>query len=75
MATRFDASDVKTTEFHLNEENKAASVTESQVIVWDTSGEKAVSLMLASLEGKGSPKFTTGKWYPHQNCNQVILHI
>lgn len=73
--TNFDTStigcDVKTTEFHPNDENKAVSVIENQVVLWDIAREDARSVLNIQLEGKNSPKFTTGKWNPHQNCNQV----
>lgn len=74
--TKFDTSafgsDVKTTEFHPNDEGKASSVTENHVVLWDVTTEEAKSILTIQLEGKNSPKFTTGKWNPHQNCNQVL---
>lgn len=75
--TKLDTSqfgnDVKTTEFHPSDDRKAASVTESHVVLWDIAGEDAKSIMNIQLEGKNSPKFTMGKWNPHQNCNQVVI--
>lgn len=64
-------TDVKTTEFHPCDANKAASVTDNHVILWDISTSEAQNLLSVTLEGKSNPKFTTGKWNPHQNCNQV----
>lgn len=78
VITTFDTSsygtDIKTTEFHPNEENKAVTLTDSNVVLWDISESNAKSILSIVLEGKNSPKFTNGKWNPHQNCTQVITH-
>ncbi|KAJ8925355.1 hypothetical protein NQ315_009185 [Exocentrus adspersus] len=74
VATKLDTSlfgnDVKITDFHPTESNKAVSVTENQIVLWDISGSEGKSILNIQLEGKHNPKFTTGKWNPHQNCNQ-----
>ncbi|XP_018562837.1 EARP-interacting protein homolog [Anoplophora glabripennis] len=70
LETSLFGSDVKTTDFHPTESNKAISVTENQVILWDISGDEGKNILNIQLEGKNNPKFTTGKWNPHQNCNQ-----
>lgn len=37
------------------------------------SGENVGSeISKVSLEGKSNPKYTTGKWYPHQNSTNFI---
>ncbi|CAH1992329.1 unnamed protein product [Acanthoscelides obtectus] len=63
-------NDVKTTEFHPAEENKAVTVTDSHVVLWDITESAGKSILNIPLEGKNNPKFTTGKWNPYQNCNQ-----
>lgn len=77
VVTKFDTTnygtDVKTTEFHPTDEQKGVSVTDNQVVFWDISSEVAKSVLAIQLEGKNSPKYTTGKWNPHQNCNQVCF--
>ncbi|KAJ8977967.1 hypothetical protein NQ317_008159 [Molorchus minor] len=74
MATKLDTSpfgtEVRTTDFQPTDSNKAASVTESHIILWDISESDGKSILNIQLEGKNSPKFTTGRWNPHQNCNQ-----
>lgn len=74
IVTKFDTAtfgnDIKTTEFHPNDRTKAASVTDNQIVVWDILSENAQNVSSITLEGKNSPKFTTGKWNPHQNGNQ-----
>lgn len=75
VITKFDTStfgtDIKTTEFHPNDSSRAVSVTDNQIVMWDISESNAKSIINISLEGKNNPKFTNGKWNPHQNCNQV----
>lgn len=77
VVTNFDTSsygtDLKTTEFHPSENNKAVSLTDTHVVLWDISDSEAKSIINITLEGKNSPKFTNGKWNPHQNCTQVLL--
>ncbi|KAF7273213.1 hypothetical protein GWI33_014065 [Rhynchophorus ferrugineus] len=74
VVTTFDTkeygNDVRTTEFHPNDVAKAASVIDNNVVLWDISETQAKCIRKMQLEGKHNPKFTTGKWNPHQNCNQ-----
>ncbi|XP_023012429.1 EARP-interacting protein homolog [Leptinotarsa decemlineata] len=63
-------NDIKTTEFHPNESETAVTLTDTQVVLWDVSQTEGRSVINISLEGKNSPKFTNGKWNPHQNCSQ-----
>lgn len=76
IITNFDmgqyGDSVKTTEFHPTDVAKVASVTDTHLILWDVSGSDAKSVLSATLNGKNNPKFTTGKWNPHQNGNQVL---
>lgn len=65
--------DIKTSEFHPNDANKLVSVMENQLVLWDISDLEAKPVNNIVLEGKNNPKFTTGKWNPHQNCNQVSV--
>ncbi|CAG9771069.1 unnamed protein product [Ceutorhynchus assimilis] len=74
ILTKFDTSqygsEIKTTEFHPNDPAKVASVIDNNIILWDVSETDAKPIKSFQLEGKHNPKFTTGKWNPHQNCNQ-----
>lgn len=63
--------DVRTTEFHPTDENKCITVSDNNISLWDVSESNAKNILNVNLEGKNNPKFTTGKWNPHQNCNQV----
>lgn len=75
VVTKFDTSsfgtDIKTTEFHPSDATKAVSVTDNHLVVWDISEDTAKSIISISLDGKNNPKFSNGKWNPHQNCTQV----
>lgn len=79
VVTSFDTSnfgnDVKTTEFHPTEENKAVTVTDNHVVLWDITENEGKSILNIPLDGKNSPKFTTGKWNPHQGYNQVSMIV
>lgn len=74
VVTKFDTSEygneIKTTEFHPSDPTKAASVIDNNVILWDISESQGKSIKQIQLDGKHNPKFTTGKWNPHQNNNQ-----
>ncbi|XP_060535980.1 EARP-interacting protein homolog [Cylas formicarius] len=74
ILTSFDTveygTDIKTTEFHPTDGCKAASVIDNHVVLWDISESEGRKVMSVQLDGKNNPKFTTGKWNPHQNCNQ-----
>ncbi|CAG9813572.1 unnamed protein product [Phaedon cochleariae] len=70
LDTSIFGSDVKTTDFHPTETNTAVSLTDTQLILWDISGSEGKNILNIPLEGKNSPKFTNGKWNPHQNCSQ-----
>lgn len=64
-------TEIRTTDFHPTDTNKAVTVTDYHMVFWDISGETGKSIISVHLEGKNNPKFTNGKWNPHQNCNQV----
>lgn len=74
VVTKFDTQkcgyEIKTSEFHPNDANKMMSVMENQIVLWDISDIEAKPVTHISLDGKNNPKFVTGKWNPHQNCNQ-----
>lgn len=75
VMTKFDASpfgaDIKTTEFHPSDEARAVSATDNHIVIWDISEDTAKSIISINLAGKNNPKFSNGKWNPHQNCTQV----
>ncbi|CAH1255268.1 TSSC1 [Branchiostoma lanceolatum] len=52
---------------------KLISLTENNILMWDldVSSSQAKLSSSATLEGKGNPKFTAGRWNPHHNCTQM----
>lgn len=62
--------DTRTVAFHPNDGSRAVAVLESQCMLWDLGQEDAKVVTTISLEGKGQPRFTTGKWNPHHNYSQ-----
>ncbi|XP_013387812.1 EARP-interacting protein homolog [Lingula anatina] len=55
------------------EGNTILSIVDSHILMWDleTSSSRATLSSSIALEGKGQPKFTSGRWNPHHNCSQI----
>ncbi|XP_050537458.1 EARP-interacting protein homolog [Daktulosphaira vitifoliae] len=64
--------DIKVTSFHPTNESYMASVVDNNVLFWDVdeNGVKLVSNVI--LDGKGQPRFTTGKWNPQSVNLQFV---
>ncbi|RZF41829.1 hypothetical protein LSTR_LSTR005291 [Laodelphax striatellus] len=61
---------VKVTAFHPTETEQAATVVDNNVLIWDV-GEATPRLTYkVAFEGKGHPRFTTGKWNHQQVSSQ-----
>ncbi|XP_056282375.1 EARP-interacting protein homolog isoform X2 [Pseudoliparis swirei] len=52
---------------------RVISLADNHALLWDLqeSSTQATVSSSATLEGKGQLKFTSGKWSPHHNCNQL----
>ncbi|GJQ80746.1 hypothetical protein Trydic_g9338 [Trypoxylus dichotomus] len=61
---------IETLEAIVSFPSKLLKVCENQTCLWDTTESEAKSILNIDLEGKNNPKFTTGKWNPHQGYNQ-----
>ncbi|XP_063226400.1 EARP-interacting protein homolog [Bacillus rossius redtenbacheri] len=64
--------DVRITAFHPSDGSRAVSVVDNHFVLWDLSAGDGKEVCSGLLEGKGQPRFTTGKWNPHQNCSQFV---
>ncbi|XP_014674202.1 PREDICTED: protein TSSC1-like [Priapulus caudatus] len=55
------------------EGDKVITMGEGRFLTWDlnASGTQATMTGVASLEAKGQPKFTAGRWNPHSNATQI----
>ncbi|XP_055361645.1 EARP-interacting protein homolog isoform X3 [Betta splendens] len=52
---------------------RVISLADNHALLWDLqeSSTQATVSNIASLEGKGQLRFTSGKWSPHHNCSQL----
>ncbi|XP_012540737.1 EARP-interacting protein homolog [Monomorium pharaonis] len=64
-------TDLKTIAYHPMESNKAVSVVDNNFVLWDLTGSPQV-IVSGTLAGKGQPRFTNGKWNPHNGANQFV---
>ncbi|XP_049763235.1 EARP-interacting protein homolog [Schistocerca cancellata] len=64
--------EVKVTDFHPTDGKRAVTVVDNQFVVWDIAESSSKMVSVGMLEGKGQPRFTTGKWNPHHNCTQFV---
>ncbi|CAG2065830.1 unnamed protein product, partial [Timema podura] len=64
LETEEFGQDVKMTVFHPTEGSKAVTVVNNHFIQWD--------LAAGDAKARDKPRFTVGKWNPHQNCTQFV---
>ena len=64
--------EVKVSTFHPTDGSRVMSVVDNNFLLFDV-GETAGKLISkGTLEGKGQPRFMTGKWNPHHKCTQFV---
>ncbi|KAJ8672709.1 hypothetical protein QAD02_003969 [Eretmocerus hayati] len=61
--------DLKTITYNPTDGAKAVSVVDNNFVLWDINFKPQV-VTVGTLSSKGQPKFTNGKWNPHNSCNQ-----
>lgn len=66
-------SDIKTTEFHSTDSNLLATVIDEKILLHERTGPQ--TRIIAEINAKNAPKFTTGKWSQHHQGNQFIALI
>ncbi|KAH0534316.1 EARP-interacting protein homolog [Cotesia glomerata] len=69
--TTVHGNDLKTVIYHPMEGSKAVAVVDNHFVLWDLNGTPQHST-IGTLATKGQPRFTTGKWNPHNGCNQFV---
>nr|XP_018906713.1 PREDICTED: protein TSSC1 [Bemisia tabaci] len=62
--------EVKVTAFHPTDQTKLASVVENKILLWDLGKNSAKLTSETVMEGKGQPKFYSGKFNPQQSGSQ-----
>lgn len=63
-------SEIKTTEFHPTDPNLIATVIDGQVLIFNRA--EANTKVVAEVNSKSTPKFTTGKWSQHHQGHQFV---
>lgn len=76
MLTEIDTTeygnDLKAITYHPTDGTKVISVVDNYFALWDLGGSKPQVTVTGKLSGKGLPRFTNGKWNPHNECNQFV---
>ncbi|KOX76307.1 Protein TSSC1 [Melipona quadrifasciata] len=65
-------TDLKTIAYHPMDSTKAVSVVDNKFILWDLTDNGPQATTSGTLASKGQPRFTNGKWNPHNGCNQFV---
>ncbi|XP_033199005.1 EARP-interacting protein homolog isoform X1 [Bombus vancouverensis nearcticus] len=65
-------TDLKTIAYHPMDSTKAVSVVDNKFILWDLAENGPQVTTSGTLASKGQPRFTNGKWNPHNGCNQFV---
>ncbi|XP_012272109.1 EARP-interacting protein isoform X2 [Orussus abietinus] len=65
-------NDLKTIAYHPMDGTKVVSVVDNNFVLWDLTDSKCQVVTVGTLSGKGQPRFTNGKWNPHNGCNQFV---
>ncbi|XP_015600749.1 EARP-interacting protein homolog isoform X2 [Cephus cinctus] len=58
--------------YHPMDATKAVSVVDNNFVLWDLTNTCPQVVTVGTLSTKGQPRFTTGKWNPHNGCNQFV---
>lgn len=65
-------TDLKTIAYHPMDSTKAVSVVDNKFVLWDLLNGEPQVVTCGTLASKGQPRFTNGKWNPHNGCNQFV---
>lgn len=65
-------NDLKSISYQPFDGTQVISVVDNNFALWDLNVSKPVATTVGTLSGKGQPKFTNGKWNPHNGCNQFV---
>ncbi|XP_020279315.1 protein TSSC1 [Pseudomyrmex gracilis] len=65
-------ADLKTIAYHPTDSKKVCSVVDNNFVLWDLASETPKVAVSGTLTGKGQPRFTNGKWNPHNGANQFV---
>ncbi|CAL7944372.1 unnamed protein product [Xylocopa violacea] len=65
-------TDLKTIAYHPMDSTKAVSVVDNNFVLWNLADNGPQASTIGTLASKGQPRFTNGKWNPHNGCNQFV---
>ncbi|KAK0090614.1 hypothetical protein PV325_010580 [Microctonus aethiopoides] len=65
-------NELKTIVYHPMEGSKAVAVVDNNFVLWHLNECTPQVSTVGTLLGKGQHRFTTGKWNPHNGCNQFV---
>ncbi|XP_076643202.1 EARP-interacting protein homolog isoform X1 [Halictus rubicundus] len=65
-------TDLKTIAYHPTDSTQAVSVVDNNFVLWDLGNNGPQVITCGTLASKGQPRFTNGKWNPHNGCNQFV---
>ncbi|XP_029667980.1 EARP and GARP complex-interacting protein 1 isoform X2 [Formica exsecta] len=65
-------TDLKTIAYHPIDCKKIVSVVDNNFALWDLANKGLQVVASGTLAGKGQPRFTNGKWNPHNGANQFV---
>lgn len=63
-------NEIKTTEFHPEDKNSLATVIDNKVLLHQRTPSD--TRIIAEINAKNAPKFSTGKWSHHHHGNQFL---
>ncbi|XP_050074946.1 EARP-interacting protein homolog [Anopheles maculipalpis] len=73
LATSEYGSEIRTTEFHPSDANQLACVVDGKIVLFHRA--EAATRVVAEINAKNVPKFTTGRWsHFHQGNHFIALH-
>ncbi|XP_063982671.1 EARP-interacting protein homolog [Diachasmimorpha longicaudata] len=65
-------NELKTIVYHPVDGGKAMAVVDNKFVLLSLDEASPQVSTVGTLAGKGQPRFTTGKWNPHNGCNQFV---
>lgn len=73
LATEGYGVEIRTTEFHPTDANQLACVVDGKIVLFNRA--EAATRVVAEINAKNVPKFTTGRWsHFHQGNHFIALH-
>ncbi|XP_034243168.1 EARP-interacting protein homolog isoform X2 [Thrips palmi] len=72
LDTMQHGKEVKVSVFHPTDGSRVMSVVDNHFLLFDVGESSPKLISKGTLEGKGQPRFMTGKWNSHHKCTQFV---